>query len=135
MFVWFACLFIVKFWNFLSTIIVFVVGVDESKLTWTRDWWRAVHTCGHPGKVDVQMKCATIPVRGISAMCCVNTIDEIVITSFKIDIHAHFRALVVLGLTPLADASFSIFLASGLQLLISGARHDDVDEALNLLGG
>jgi hypothetical protein len=63
----------------------------------------------------------------------VDSVDDIVVTTFKIDIHAHFFTRFVLILAILVDTSLSVLLALCLQLLISWACHEHVNVAFNLL--
>jgi hypothetical protein len=74
-------------------------------------------------------------MRGIGAMCGVDSINEVVVAGLEVNVHANVVARIVLVLAPLVDACLSILLALGFQLLISWARHEHIDIALNLLGG
>ena len=100
-------------------------------------WWRrrAIIAMRLGGEVNVQMQRATVPVRVCCTVRGVDSVDCLVLTSFKIDIGAHIFARFVLCLAPLVDACLAILLALGFQLLGSWARHEHIDIALNLLGG
>jgi hypothetical protein len=82
------------------------------------------------------MKCATVSgVRGVEAMCGVDSIDDIIVASFVINVHAHILARFVLLFAPLVDASLSICFTLSCQLVISWACHQNIDGAFDFLGG
>jgi hypothetical protein len=66
-------------------------------------------------------------------MCAVDSVDKVVVTCLIVNIHANLFARLVFVLTPLIDASLSIRLALRLQLSISGACHQHINVAFNLL--
>jgi hypothetical protein len=65
----------------------------------------------------------------------VDSIDNTILASLKVNIHANIFTALVFGFTPLIDASLSICLARSLQLIISGTCHQHIDVAFNLLSG
>jgi hypothetical protein len=83
------------------------------------------------------MLCASIfgGLVGIGAMGGVDAID-LSILAIRLVVHllAHLLARFVHPLAELVDAGLATLLATLLQFLISGALHEDIDIALNLLG-
>jgi len=134
--VWFACVLILESVNSGHIVVHGIVSGDEGEITGARDWWGALGACWLHGEVNVQMFCATITCRVISAMRCVDAVDLLVsFNTVEVHIHTNLITFFIHLLAELIDASLAARFATLLQFLIGGTPHEDIDVALDFLCG